>query len=435
MPNHILRCAVCGAEYTPDPFRLQCDCPHAPSLLRAVYSAQTLSVNPDLPGVFRYADWLPVERWLDIPGKPITYQSEKLAAYLGLDQLFVSFNGYCPERGAALNTCSFKELEAPPVLARIPAHHSQTLVIASAGNTGRAFANVCSSLQLPLCLVIPERNLSAIWSTHAFHPSVCLIGVGGNGDYSDAIALARLISEMDGFFPEGGAANVARRDGMGVTVVDAAATLGRIPDHYVQAVGSGTGGISAWEAHLRLLADGRFGTHRMKLHLAQNAPFTPMVDAWAGRSPEIPVMDEAIAKSHISQVSAQVLTNRQPAYSLAGGLYDALVETNGEMYAITNAASDRARQLFETLEGIDISPASGVATAALIKAIATGAIPKGDCVLLNITSGGIKRIQRDYPLQTLKPHILFTPNEITPDIVARRIETWDTRSPIATQGC
>ncbi|MGJ3248243.1 MAG: cysteate synthase [Elainellaceae cyanobacterium] len=432
MPNHILRCTLCGAEYAPDPFRLQCDRPHAPSLLRAIYSAQTLNINPDLPGVFRYADWLPVERWLDISGKPITYQSEKLAAYLGLSHLMISFNGYFPERGAALTTCSFKELEAPPVLARIPAHHSQTLVIASAGNTGRAFANVCSALQMPLCLVIPERNLSAIWSANAFHPNVRLIGVSGDGDYSDAIALGRLISQMDGFFPEGGAANVARRDGMGVTMIDAAATLGRIPDHYVQAVGSGTGGISAWEANLRLLADGRFGTHRMKLHLAQNAPFTPMVDAWAERSPEISIMNEAIAKSRISQVSAQVLTNRQPAYSLAGGLYDALADTNGEMYAVTNEVSDRARQLFETLEGIDISPASGIATAALMQAIATGAIPKNDCVLLNITSGGIKRMQRDYPLQTLTPTITFTPDEITPERVARRIETWRTLSPITT---
>jgi len=37
-------------------------------------------------------------------------------------------------------------------------------------------------------------------------------------------------------------------------------TIGRIPDFYFQAIGSGTGAIAAWEANLRFLADGRFGS-------------------------------------------------------------------------------------------------------------------------------------------------------------------------------
>jgi len=52
--------------------------------------------------------------------------------------------------------------------------------------------------------------------------------------------------------------NVARRDGMGTVMLEAAVTIGRAPDHYFQAVGSGTGGIAAWEASLRLKQDGRF---------------------------------------------------------------------------------------------------------------------------------------------------------------------------------
>ena len=59
---------------------------------------------------------------------------------------------------------------------------------------------------------------------------------------------------------EGGAKNVARRDGMGTVMLDAAVTIGRMPDYYFQAIGSGTGGIAAWEAALRLRDDGRFGT-------------------------------------------------------------------------------------------------------------------------------------------------------------------------------
>ncbi|NES81632.1 MAG: cysteate synthase [Moorea sp. SIO2B7] len=407
-----LRCSLCGKEYTPDPYRLCCDEEHEPSLLRAVYSNKKLEVKETLPGLFRFMDWLPVERYLDVKGKPITYQSENLAHHLGLDRLFISFNGYWPERDARLFTCSFKELEAFPIIARIPKNNQKTLVVASAGNTGRAFANVCSKLKIPFYLVIPEQNLAAIWSKDSFDSCVRLITVSGNGDYFDAIRLGKIISQLDGFFPEGGARNVARRDGMGLTVVDATVTIGEIPDHYFQAVGSGTGGISAWEANLRFLEDGRFGNKKMKLHLSQNIPFTPMTDAWKAGSREIAFLSEIEAKERINQVSAKVLTNRNPAYSLAGGVYEALIDTKGEMYGVTNSESEKARILFEQLEGIDISPAAGVATGALIQAVEAGKIGKKETIVLNITSGGSKRMRQDYDLQYLKPDLAFRPQEI-----------------------
>ncbi|PSB16346.1 cysteate synthase [filamentous cyanobacterium CCP2] len=402
-PHYVLRCTHCNAEYLIDSFRLQCNEQHEPALLRAEYRAKTLEVKSHLPGVFRYVDWLPVKRCLDAPGKPITYESKGLSHHLGLTYLYISFNGYWPDRQAELSTGSFKELEAITVLARIPKDEDRTLVIMSAGNTGRAFASLCSSLNLPLYLVIPEKNLKAIWSHQPFSPCVRLIAVR-DGDYSDAIVLGQSISQMENFFLEGGAANVARRDGMGLPVIDAAVTLGKIPDHYFQAVGSGTGGIAAWEATQRLLGDGRFGSHRMKLHLAQNEPFTPMVRAWKARSRCLLPVDEELERRQIHQVSATVLTNRNPAYSVTGGLYEALVDTAGEMYAVTNHEADRARHLFETLEGIDICPASGVATAALIQAVEAGKVGKQDCILLNITSGGTQRMQQEHPSYFLQPN-------------------------------
>ncbi|MEB3231956.1 MAG: cysteate synthase [Leptolyngbyaceae bacterium] len=411
-PDYRLRCLQCGASYSTDPFRLYCDSDHAPALLRTEYDSKSLAIKSHLPGIFQYIDWLPVERWLDTHGKPITYESKGLAHHLGLNHLYISFNGYWPERQAQLNTGSFKELEAATVLARIPEGHGRTLVITSAGNTGRAFANLCSRLKLPLMLVIPEKNLDSIWSEHLFNPGVRLIGVGNDGDYSDAIALGHHISQVDDFFPEGGVFNVARRDGMGLTVIDAAVTLGHLPDHYFQAIGSGSGGIAAWEASLRLLEDGRFGSHSMKLHLAQNHPFVPVVEAWKTRSRVIPPMQESLAKSQIQQVAASVLTNRTPAYSLAGGLYDALTGTDGEMYAVTNQETAVAQHLFETLEGIDICSASGVATAALMQAVESGTVQRQDSVLLNITSGGTRRIQHDYPVYRLQPQWMMPPNQL-----------------------
>lgn len=400
--HYLLQCSLCGAEYAAEPLRLECDMLHAPALLKTVYRKPRLEINRAFSGIFQFSDWLPIARVLEVSGQPITYHSVPLGDYLGLPHLYVVFNGYWPQREAGLMTGSFKELEAPCVLARVPESYGKTLVIASAGNTGRAFATLCSKLQIPLCLVIPEQSLSSIWSTEPFHPCIKLIVVQ-DGDYTDAIALASQISQRDGFFPGGGAANVARRDGMGLTVVDATLTLGQIPHHYVQAVGSGSGGIAAWEANRRLIGDGRFGPHRMQVHLAQNVPFTPMVDAWKAGMDQIDIGSEAIAKARIGQTAAMVLTNRNPAYAIAGGVYDALVDTGGHMYAVTNNAARQAQHLFESLEGMDICPASGVATAALIQAVTMNRIAKDDVVLLNITSGGIRQIQQDYHLHEMEP--------------------------------
>ncbi len=417
-PKYRFRCLTCGTEYAPDPFRLHCDHDHPPSLLRAVYESKQLTVKPELPGIFQFIDWLPVEQYLEDVGKPITYQSTGLAQHLGLEQLWISFNGYWPERNARLLTCSFKELEAITVLARIPQENQKVLAISSAGNTGRAFAQIYSRYQIPLCLVIPEKSLPAIWASESFHPSVRLVIVNNSEDYFDAIQLGRLISGLDGFFPEGGAANIGRRDGMGLTVIDAAVTLGRIPDHYFQAVGSGTGGIAAWEANQRLLEDGRFGDRTMTLNLAQNSPFTPMVEAWKTGQREIEEMTESVAKTRIRQASAKVLTNRQPAYSITGGVYDALTASKGSMYAVTNAEAQQARKLFADLEGIDICPASGVAAAALLQAVQSGKVHKAETILLNITSGGFERLHKEHQLQYLQPSLGIESEAISPELVA-----------------
>lgn len=89
---------------------------------------------------------------------------------------------------------------------------------------------------------------------------------------------------------------MARRDGMGTTVLSATTFIGRIPDYYFQAIGSGTGAIAAWEANLRFLQDGRFGAQKMKLMVSQNAPFLPIYHAWNARSRQMLPYDDDSAQ-------------------------------------------------------------------------------------------------------------------------------------------
>jgi cysteate synthase len=413
--HYLLRCPVCGGTFedSPGQFLLSCPEPHTPALLRAVYREKRLVAHPEHGGVFKYWKWLPIRRRLSGASGPVAFLSTGLGPLIGLETLWIIFNGWWPEKGALMETCSFKELEAQAVCGRIVEGWEAELVVSSAGNTARAFHNACSRYDVPALIVIPEHSLPMLWSTTTPRPTVRLAVLEGGADYADAIALGNGIALTDGYYPEGGARNVARRDGMGTALLVAVEQARRIPDHYFQAVGSGTGAIAAWEMNLRLLQDGRFGDRKMRLHLGQNAPFTPMTDAWEAGSRSLVPMTEGREKAR--GIRAQVLANRTPPYSIAGGLYDALLDGSGFMYRVSNTEAMSAGMLFEQCEGIDIDPAAEVAVASLIQAARRGRIRPRETVALNITGGGSRRLRADRQIGALRPDVSFTMGELSGD--------------------
>lgn len=390
-----------------------------PALVRAVYEKKEFEIKSDLDGFYRYAQWLPIRRTLKHSHAPVTYRSEGLASHLGLENLYITFSGYFPEKGAMMETCSFKETEAYSVCARLPENHDKVLVVASAGNTARAFAKVCSDNNIPLLLSIPEDNISALWFHRPLNDCVKIIAAPAGCDYFDAIVLADKACTSPRFMAEGGAKNIARRDGMGTTLLSAVETIGRIPDAYFQAIGSGTGTIAVWENNLRLIEDGRFGTHKMRLYPSQNAPFTIMYDSWKAHSRSLVHLSAEDARKQAAEIKAKVLSNRKPPYSLAGGLFDALNDAGGDIYKVTNAEIDIWKEKFRELEGIDIYSAASVAVASLSKAVEEGAVKKDEVIMLNITGGGESLTKEHHDVIYAKPDLVvdtFLPAE---EIVAR----------------
>lgn len=381
-------------------------------LIRAVYDQKQLRVKDSNYGIYQFAEWLPINRMLEGSCAPATYKSNNLAEEFGLENLFITFSGYFPEIGAEMSTCSFKETEAFSVCARLEPNQGKILVVASAGNTARSFARVCSDNDIPLLLCVPEDNLDALWFDKPIKDHVKLVCSRTGSDYFDAIHLSNIAGQMEGFIPEGGAKNIARRDGMGTTVLSAATFIGKIPDYYFQAVGSGTGAIAAWEANLRLIADGRFGKHKMKLMVSQNLPFKPMYDAWKAGSRALLPLDDDLARKQVEEIDAKVLSNRKPPYSITGGLFDALTDAGGDVLIADNFEARSAATIFESLEGIDIHPAAAVAVASLIKTVREGNIDPEAVIMLNITGGGEKRFRKDKKPVYLEPSLIF---DINPD--------------------
>lgn len=380
-----------------------------PSLVRAVYETKEYNPRADLDGFYRYADWLPVRRTLAGSCAPVTYKSEKLAAELGLNNLYITVSGYCPEKGARMETCSFKETEAYSVCARLPEDNEKVLVVASAGNTARAFAKVCSDNNIPLLLSIPEDNINALWFKKPLNDCVKIIASPKGSDYFDAIALSDIACKSSMFMAEGGAKNVARRDGMGTTLLSAVEVIGRIPDAYFQAIGSGTGTIAAWENNLRLIEDGRYGTHKMKLYPSQNDPFTIMYDSWKKHSRSLVPMTPDEARKAAAIIDAKVLSNRKPPYPIAGGLYDALEDAGGDIFKVTNDELHAWQAKFLELERIDIHNAAAVAVASLAQAAKEGVVGKDDVIMLNITGAGEERAKSEGEIFYAKPHLVIDP--------------------------
>ena len=390
----------------------------APSLVRAVYENARFNPRDDLDGIYRYADWLPINRTLRKSCAPVTYKSRGLARHLGLDNLYITFSGWCPRIGAKFKTCSFKETEAFSVLARIPKNEKRILVVQSAGNTARAFAQVCSDNRIPVVICVPEDSLHDLWFRKKLHKCVKLIAVPHGCDYYDAIALGDKLAESPSFFLEGGAKNVARRDGMGTTVLSFAEATGHIPDAYFQAVGSGTGAIAAWENACRLGADGRFGENRMRVYVAQNKPFTLMYDSWKAGSRELLPLDPDEGRRQAEIILAKVLSNRKPPYSIAGGLYDTLKASGGDVFLADNNDIMYWMMQFRNLEGYELLPASCVAVTALATAVAEGKVSKDDYVMLNCTGGGtLGAMSKGFVFKT--PDLVITPDAPSEEVISR----------------
>lgn len=423
----------CGRQYpgSDDRFRICCDeeisGAHESALLRTHYDREQLLAY-DEPGLAKYRDWLP---WgdlsLNLPGRTLVYKSKRtrgsrhnrpqsLADFLGLSDLWIAYSAYRGDQ--TLNDIpsrTFKLFEASGVYGRI-AHNFRAdgaippFLITSAGNTASAFAFAAHSLTVPVVVVIPESGLETMVLPANAHPY--LIVVRG-GDYSDAISIGNEIAARNGFMVEGGVRNVGRRDGMGTVMLEGVLTRmeteGKgIFDHYVQAVGSGTGGIAAWEAVKRLKEDGRFGTNNTRLHLAQTSSFAPMVDAYDSPSKTLPAIDEELARLSIFNVAAPVLTNRNPAWQIHGGVKDTLKDTDGRMYRVSNKAAAEWGDVFWQLEEKHAGDAPKVAIAALVQAVEEGHIGPNESVLLHITGGGLPLQMQQERQYAIEPNLVVS---------------------------
>ena len=95
-----------------------------------------------------------------------------------------------------------------------------------------------------------------------------------------------------------------------------------------------------------------------------------------------------LAPEKAAMILAKVLSNRKPPYGIAGGLYDVLTESGGDMFKVTNDEIVYWMLQFVYKEGVDIFPAAAAAVASVKQALDEGKISRDETVMLNVTGGG-----------------------------------------------
>ena len=294
----------------------------------------------------------------------------------------------------------------------------RTLVVQSAGNTARAFSQVCSDNDIPVVICIPEDNKHDLWFRHKLNRCVKVVAAPHGCDYYDAITLGDKLAKDPRYFLEGGAKNIARRDGMGTTILSYVEKAGRLPDAYFQAVGSGTGAIAAWENAERLAADGRFGENNMRVYVSQNTPFTLLYDSWKTGSRQLAPITPEQGRRQAEVILAKVLSNRKPPYSIAGGLFDVLEKSHGDVFLASNDDIMYWLLQFRNLEGYDLLPAACVAVSSLAQAVQNHIVDKDEYIMLNCTGGGtLSAMGKGFVLK--EPDLVLSPDLPAEEIIAR----------------
>ena len=79
MTDYVLESRCCGTKFADEKWELDCPNRDGAALIFANYAKKQLEVKENLPGLYKYSDWLPVCRTLDGSGAPVTYKSEGLA--------------------------------------------------------------------------------------------------------------------------------------------------------------------------------------------------------------------------------------------------------------------------------------------------------------------------------------------------------------------
>jgi threonine synthase len=374
-----LRCHVCHAPF-PAEALFVCDRCFGPleavydyDLARKTFTREAIRARPH--NLWRYRELLP------ITGEPKTgftsgftplVRADRLAARLGLDELYVK------DDGVNHPTMSYKDRVVSVAATRAVELGFTTFGCASTGNLANSVAAHAARLGLECYVFIPD-NLEAgkVAGSAVYAPRLMAV----RGNYDDINRLCTQIADRYHW----GFANINLRsyyaEGAKTFGFEIVEQLGwRFPQHVVSPVAGGTLLPRIARAFVEMRDLGLVEGALPALYAAQAAGCAPVVRALQDglEFPE-PVKPDTIAKSIAIGNPADGFQVLEVVRATGG--YGAMVSDDEIL--------DGVRLLAET-EGIFTEPAGGTTVAATRKLVENGRISRSESVVICVTGNGYK---------------------------------------------
>ncbi|MCL4297397.1 MAG: threonine synthase [Anaerolineae bacterium] len=381
-----LKCLICGKTYRANEIDYVCpdhgdegivDVQYNYERIGQRFSRDDLRRSTDTT-IWRYKPLLPIEPDAAVP--PLTvgwtplYQTDRLAAELGLKHLWVKDDGRLP-------TASFKDRASAIAVVKAQEKGAEVITTASTGNAAAALSGLCASVKQANVIFVPETAPQAkVAQLLTFGSTVMLV----KGTYDDAFELCMQAARAYGWYNRNTGYNPYMSEGKKTVSFEICEQLGwQAPDRIFVSVGDGCiiGGVHKGLKDLLALG----WIDRMpKLMGIQAEGSAYLYQAW--RSGEDVLTKPPIAAQTIADsISAGLPRDRIKALA-------AVTETNGAYLTVTDEEILAAIPALARGCGVFAEPAGAAAFAGLVKAINQGLVAPDERVVVINTGSGLKDI-------------------------------------------
>jgi threonine synthase len=413
-----LKCVICGKEYSPDEIEYVCpdhgdegivDVQYDYDLIGRRFSQGDLLHSTDYT-IWRYKPLLPVRP--DSPTPPLTvgwtplYHSPRLAAELGLKQVWVKDDGRLP-------TASFKDRASAIAVVKAQEQGAEIITTASTGNAAAALSGLCASVKQPNVIFVPESAPEAkIAQLLVFGSTVALV----KGTYDDAFELCLEAAKEYGWYNRNTGYNPYMSEGKKTASFEICEQLGwNAPDCIFVSVGDGCiiGGLHKGLKDLQALG----WIDRMPRIMGVQAEGSSyLYQAWKNDENVLtksPIDAQTVADS----ISAGLPRDRIKALA-------AVKETDGAYISVTDEEILAAIPAMARGSGVFGEPAGAAAYAGLVKAVNDGLVSAEERIVVLNTGNGLKDVasaMKSVELVGTQPYHI----EPNMDDLGRVVETWN----------
>ncbi len=412
-----LKCVICGKEYGADEIEYVCpdhgdegivDVQYDYDLIGRRFSKGDLLHSTDFT-IWRYKPLLPVKP--DSPVPPLTvgwtplYNSPRLAAELGLKQVWVKDDGRLP-------TASFKDRASAIAVVKAQEKGAKIITTASTGNAAAALSGLCASVKQPNVIFVPESAPQAkIAQLLVFGSTVALV----KGTYDDAFELCLEAAKAYGWYNRNTGYNPYMSEGKKTASFEICEQLGwHAPDRIFVSVGDGCiiGGLHKGLKDLQALG---WIDRVPKIMGVQAEGSSYMYQAWKNNEDVLtkPPID---ARTVADSISAGLPRDRIKAMA-------AVKETDGAYLSVTDEEILAAIPAMARGSGVFGEPAGATAYAGLVKAVNEGLVSAEERIVVLNTGNGLKDVasaMKSVELVGTQPYHI----EPNMDDLERVVETW-----------